>query len=76
MQTIKLSLSIENVNLILEGLGNLPYAKVYNAVANIQQQASEQIEPAKAPKDELNPETATGDAEAKSILKRAASAGK
>jgi hypothetical protein len=76
MQTIKLSISIENVNLILEGLGNLPYAKVYNAVANIQQQASEQIEPAKAPQDEVNTETATGDAETKSTLKRTVSAGK
>lgn len=43
MDTIKLNLSIEDINAVLEGLGNLPYAKVFNVVATIQQQASEQI---------------------------------
>jgi hypothetical protein len=78
MQEIKLSLSIENINLILEGLGNLPYAKVFNVVAIIQQQAAEQIETTKAPLNEENPETGQGviDAEIMSTPKRTASAGK
>lgn len=48
MQEIKLSLVIEEVNLILEGLGNLPFAKVYALVGKIQEQAARQIEAADA----------------------------
>ena len=43
MQDITLSLAVEEVNLVLEGLGNLPFAKVYELVGKIQGQASEQI---------------------------------
>ena len=43
-QELKLTLNIEDVNLILEGLGGLPYAKVYAAVNNIQQQAQQQMQ--------------------------------
>ena len=46
MQEIKLSLAIDDVNMILEGLGTLPFAKVYALVGKIQEQASEQIKPA------------------------------
>jgi hypothetical protein len=44
MNEIHLKLSVEEANLILEGLGNLPFAKVYQLVANLQQQASQQVE--------------------------------
>jgi hypothetical protein len=43
MQDINLTLNIDDVNVILEGLGNLPFAKVYTLVGKIQGQAAEQI---------------------------------
>jgi hypothetical protein len=42
-KTITLNLSVEETNLILEGLGNMPFAKVYALVGKIQEQASEQL---------------------------------
>ena len=48
MQDIKLNLAIDDVNLILEGLGNLPFAKVYALVGRIQQQAARQLEAGRA----------------------------
>jgi hypothetical protein len=45
MQEIKLSLTIEEANLVLEGLGNLPFARVYQLVAKVQEQAARQLEP-------------------------------
>lgn len=44
MREIKLSLTVEDVNHILQGLGDQPYAKVYTLVGKIQQQAAEQIQ--------------------------------
>ena len=43
MKTIKLEVTIDDANLILEGLGLLPFARVYGLVANIQQQAQQQL---------------------------------
>ena len=43
MQEITLKLSVDEVNVILEGLGNLPFAKVYALVARIQEQAAQQL---------------------------------
>ncbi len=43
MKTIKLEVTIDEANLILEGLGLLPFARVYGLVAKIQQQAQEQV---------------------------------
>lgn len=43
MQEITLKLSINEANLILEGLGELPFKKVYDLVSKIQQQASTQL---------------------------------
>jgi hypothetical protein len=37
-------LSIEETNLVLEGLGLLPFARVYEVVDVIQRQAREQID--------------------------------
>lgn len=43
MEQIKLTLTIEEANIILEALGQMPYKKVYQLVGNIQQQAAQQI---------------------------------
>jgi hypothetical protein len=43
IQEINLRLTIEEANLILEGLGNLPFAKVYALVGKIQDQAGQQL---------------------------------
>lgn len=43
MKNINLELSIEEANLILEALGNLPFSKVYVLIAKIQEQASQQL---------------------------------
>ena len=43
MKTINLELSIDDTNLILEGLGQLPFIKVYQVIANIQEQARNQL---------------------------------
>ena len=41
--TIKLDLTIEEANLILESLGLLPFVKVHQLIAKIQQQAESQL---------------------------------
>jgi len=42
-EEILLKLSPEEINLVLEGLGNLPFVKVYNLIGKIQAQASAQL---------------------------------
>ena len=44
MRELELGLSIDEVNLILEALGSLPFAQVYTLVGKIQQQAAAQLE--------------------------------
>jgi hypothetical protein len=44
MNEIKLSLTIDEANAVLEALGNLPFARVYLLVAKIQEQAARQLE--------------------------------
>lgn len=46
MQDIKINLAIDDVNLILEGLGNLPFARVFTLVGKIQEQAAPQLDSA------------------------------
>ena len=41
--TLKLKLTIDEVNKILNALGNLPFSEVFELIGKIQQQASEQI---------------------------------
>ena len=48
MQDIQLRLSIDELNLILEGVGNLPFARVFALVGKIQTQAAEQLQAAQA----------------------------
>ena len=43
MSEIKLKVSIDEANLILEGLGQMPFAKVYALVAKLQEQAANQL---------------------------------
>jgi hypothetical protein len=42
-EEITLKLKAEEVNIILEGVGNLPFVKVYNLIGKIQSQASTQL---------------------------------
>jgi len=52
MSTIKIELDIDQTNLILEALGQLPFARVYTLIGRIQEQARLQLaaagEPARA----------------------------
>jgi hypothetical protein len=41
--TIKIELGIDEINLILEALGQLPFARVYTLIARIQEQARAQL---------------------------------
>ncbi len=45
---IALHLSLDEVNLLLEAVGALPFARVFNLVSRIQSQAAEQIQAAAA----------------------------
>ncbi|WP_018504469.1 hypothetical protein [Parafrankia discariae] len=44
MPQITLSLSVEETNLVLEALGQLPYARVFRLIENIGEQAQPQLE--------------------------------
>lgn len=43
MKELNLKVTIDEANLILEGLGSLPFAKVYALVGKIQAQADQQL---------------------------------
>jgi hypothetical protein len=43
MKEITLTLKVEEINLILTALGNLPFIQVHELFAKIQTQASEQL---------------------------------
>ena len=43
MKEINLQLTIEEANLVLEALGNLPFARVYALIGKIQEQAGQQL---------------------------------
>ncbi|WP_299459118.1 hypothetical protein [uncultured Microscilla sp.] len=44
-QEIQLNISVEEANVLLEALGEMPFKKVFGLVGKIQQQASSQINP-------------------------------
>lgn len=46
MNKIKLELTIDETNLILEALGQLPFVKVYALIGRLQEQARAQVEAA------------------------------
>ena len=57
MTTINLELSIEEANLILAGLGELPSKTgAWNVILKIQQQAQPQLPKAEEPKEEAKAE--------------------
>ena len=43
MKQIKLDLTVDEANLIMEGLGNLPFVKVHELIGKIHEQASAQV---------------------------------
>ena len=43
MQELDFKVTVDEANLILEGLGHLPFKQVFQLVAKLQQQASEQL---------------------------------
>ena len=43
MKEINLQITIDEANLILEALGNLPFVKVYALISKIQEQAGQQL---------------------------------
>ena len=43
MQEITLKLTVDETNLILEGLGSLPFTRVYALIAKIQTEATQQL---------------------------------
>ena len=43
MSEINLQVTIDEANVILEGLGQLPFAKVFALVAKLQEQAAQQL---------------------------------
>jgi hypothetical protein len=51
MQKINLSLALPEVNQILDALGGLPYAQVYELIGSIQQQAQGQLSLASVPEE-------------------------
>ena len=55
MKEINLKLSVEDANLILEGLGQLPFVKVYSLIARIQEQARLQLNGAGTSPEETAP---------------------
>ncbi|APR88503.1 hypothetical protein A7982_13852 [Minicystis rosea] len=42
-KTINLTVTVDEANLILEGVGQLPFARVYGLITKVQQQASQQL---------------------------------
>ncbi len=44
MQPIELNLTLDEINQILEALGQQPFVKVHQLIAKIQQQATQQLQ--------------------------------
>ena len=53
--TLHLELSIEEVNLILDALGEQPFKAVYGLVSRLQSQARSQLQSGPEPEDENGP---------------------
>ena len=43
MSEIELKVTFDEANLILEGLGQMPFARVYGLVSKLQEQAAQQL---------------------------------
>jgi hypothetical protein len=44
MQELTLRLTIDEANLVLEALGNLPFVRVHTLIGKVQQQATQQLD--------------------------------
>ena len=55
MREIQFTVTIDEANLILRGIGLLPFAEVYQLVAKLQQQAKTQVEQDTASAQEQRP---------------------
>ena len=44
MKEIDIKLTTEEINIIMEALGNLPFVKVYQIIGKIQEQAGAQLQ--------------------------------
>lgn len=55
MREIQFTVTIDEANLILRGIGLLPFAEVYQLVAKLQQQAKTQVEQDTASTQEQRP---------------------
>ena len=54
MEQISINLTIEEVNKILESLGQRPYVEVFQLISKIQAQAEAQVQAKKMREQELN----------------------
>ncbi len=61
MSKIALELHVEEINLILEALGNLPFIRVHELISKIHQQAAPQVNKPAA-KSDIEDSAATGGA--------------
>lgn len=52
MQNFDLKLTLNDINIVLQALGNAPYVTVAEVIAKIREQAQPQIEAAPAPATE------------------------
>lgn len=57
---IQLALSLDELNLVLEALGNLPFARVFALVGKVQSQAAEQLQASQAAAGSGSPPPAQG----------------
>ena len=53
-ENLYLHLTLDETNLLLEALGQMPYIQVHQLIAKIQQQASEQLQEAKRKTENQN----------------------
>lgn len=52
MNDINLKLSVEEINLVLHALGNLPYIQVHNVISKIQVQGKTQLQENDLPEEQ------------------------
>ncbi len=63
MEQISINLTLEEVNTILESLGRLPYAEVFQLIHKVKAQAEAQVQASEMRKREHNPAIAPTKAE-------------
>ena len=61
MPDIHLTLTIDEINLALEALGQMPFSRVHQLIANIQQQAAAQLRASQAADDNRTTPVAQSD---------------